>query len=108
MKWLGEDVGSDFQQRKEQENRLKISLLKMSDLKEYSAEFMKFLSQLAAATGDLSSMTCPAFLLVSSYLVTRVQAVRVGSWLLRGQDILKFKSRFLCLFYAFFMLFDLI
>ena len=33
------------------------------NIKEYSAEFMKFLSQLAAATGDLSGMTCPAFLL---------------------------------------------
>ncbi|KAJ3330480.1 Oxysterol binding protein [Kappamyces sp. JEL0680] len=35
----------------------------MANTADYSGEFMKFLSQLASATGDLSNMTCPAFLL---------------------------------------------
>jgi hypothetical protein len=30
---------------------------------DYTTEFMKFVSQLASFTGDLSQMTCPAFLL---------------------------------------------
>ena len=36
---------------------------------EYTQEFMKFLSQLRAATGDLSSLTCPAFLLNGASLL---------------------------------------
>lgn len=30
---------------------------------DYSGEVMKFVSQLATATGDLSQLTCPSFLL---------------------------------------------